>query len=384
MNVLLALVLVTASVAAPPAPATPPPGPGPVTSAASAKVEKLVLDGKADEAVTEGRAAVVATPDDIELRLAFARALAAKARRVNRRVNVAMSKDDVAKGQLTVPGVDLAAATLQVEYDTALFDEAIAQLEYGIKKFPRRLDLRVFQCFLLTDAGHIDRAKAAIVATFGEIQRSPALAKTFTSYGAERAKRGDYAGAAELLAPVVNAFQNDPVILVDYANVLTRLGKKTEAYAHFDRATELDPKDVKYARTKAVGAMLLRDYQRAQTSFDTTFRLGHAVADEFASYAAAYGIDPKASVALMRQLAAPSAAADPAVSELASSFARAGTSGASSKDAMALARSLLASQQFVLAIPVLDRACKANPKNAEAKAMLQTTFKSLGCEALAK
>jgi len=375
MNILLALALATATIPQPQTPAAGTP---------AAQIERLVQDGKADEAVTEGRAAVAAHPDDVDLRLAFARALAAKARRVSRHVKVTMSKDDVAKGELKVPDADLAAASVQVEYDPALFEEAISQLEFGIKKFPRRLDLRVFQCFLLTDAGYIDRAKAAIVSTFAENQRSPSLAKTFTSYGAERAKRGDAAGAAELLAPVAKAFPSDPAILVDYANALTRLGRKAEAYTAFDRATELDPKDVRYARTKAVGAMLLRDYKRAQTSFDTAFRLGHGVADEFASYAAAYGIDPKASAALMRQLGTPTPSSDPSVSELANAFARAGTAGASSKEAMTLARSLLASQQFVLAIPVLDRASKANLKNTEAKEMLKTTYQGLGCEALAK
>jgi len=375
MNLLLALALTAATISEPQSPAAGTP---------AAQIERLVLDGKADEGVTEGRAAVAAHPDDIDLRLAFARALAAKARRVNRRVNVSMAKDDVARGEVTVKDADLAAASVQVEYDPVLFEEALSQLEFGIKKRPQRLDLRVFQCFLLTDAGDIGRAKAAIVSTFSENQRSPYLAKTFTSYGVERAKRGDAAGAAELLAPVVKAFPSDPAILVDYANALTRLGRKAEAYTAFDRATEIDAKSVRYARMKAVGAMLLRDYERAQTSFDTVFRLGRGVADEFASYAAAYGIDPKASAALMRQLATPTPSSDPSVSELANAFARAGTAGASSKDAMTLARSLIASQQFVLAIPVLDRACKADPKNAEAKALLKTTYQGLGCEALAK
>ncbi len=375
MNALLALALATATISQP---GTPTPG------SPAAQVERLVLDGKADEAVTAGRASVAAHPDDIDLRLAFARALAAKARRVSRRVNVSMSEADVTRGALKVTDEDYAAGPVSVEYDSALFEEAIAQLEFGIKKFPQRLDLRVFQCFLLTDAGHIARAKAAIISTFSAIQRSPELAKTFPSYGAERAKRGDAAGAAELLAPVARAFPSDPAILVDYANVLTRLGRKSEAYAAFDRATEAAPKDVRYARTKAVGAMLLLDYKRAQTSFDTAYRLGRGVADEFASYAAAYGIDPKASASLMRGLGTPTPSSDPAVAELANAFARAGTAGASSNEAMALARSLLASQQFVLAIPVLDRAIKANPENAEAKTMLKATFQGLGCKALAK
>ena len=375
MKFMLSLALAVATI--------PQPQASPAVETA-AQIERLVLDGKADEAVTAGRPAVAAHPDDVDLRLAFARALAAKARRVNRRVAVSLSKDDVARGEAKIKGEDLRAASVSVEYDSALFDEAMVQLDHAIKLSPRRLDLRVFQCFLLTDAGAIDRAKAAIKSTFGEIQRSPSLAKTFTAYGAERAKRGDAAGAAELFAPVVNAFPSDPAILVDYANVLTRLGRKEEAYTAFDRATELAPKDVRYAHTKAVGAMLLRDYKRAQTAFDTAFRLGHDVADQFASHAAAYGINPKGSAQLMRQLGTPAPSSDPQVAELANAFARAGTAGASSKDAMTLAHSLLASQQFVLAIPVLDRAVRADPKNAEAKAMLKATFKGLGCEALAK
>jgi len=375
MNVLLVLALALATIPQPKAPAV---------VGAAAQLERLVLDGKADEAVTEGRPAVAAHPDDVDLRLAFARALAAKARRVKRLVDVKMSKSDVARGEVKVEDAEIRAASVRVEYDTALFEEAISQLEFGIEKAPQRVDLRVFQCFLLTDAGYIDRARAAITSTFAALPRTPTLAKTFTAYGAERAKRGDTAGGAELLAPVARAFPSDPAVLVDYANLLTRLGRKAEAFAAFDRATELAPKDVRYARTKAVGAMLLRDYRRAQAAFDTAFRLGHGVADEFASYAAAYGIDPKASATLMRELGTPAPSSDPKVSELANAFARAGTAGASSKDAMTLARSLLASQQFVLAIPVLDRAIKANSKNTEAATMLKTTFRELGCGQLAK
>ena len=375
MNVLLALTLVLATT------------PQASTNAAdtpAAKIERLVLDGKADEAVTEGRPAVAAHPDDVDLRLAFARALAAKARKVNRHVDVKLTKDDVANGALTLKDADLKGAPVRVDYDPALFDEAIAQLEFAIKKAPQRVDLRVFQCFLLTDAGHIESAKAAIESTFASIPRSPYLAKTFTSYGAERAKRGDAEGAATLLAPVAHAFPGDPAILIDYANVLTRLGRKKDAYAAFDRVTEIAPHDVKYARTKAVGAMLLRDYPRARTSFDAAFRLSHDVADEFASHAAAYGIDPKTSVALMQRLAAPAPSSNPRAADLAGAFARAGKAGASSPEAMTLANTLLASQQFVLAIPVLDRAAKANPKNAEAAKMLKTVFVELGCERLAR
>jgi Flp pilus assembly protein TadD len=204
-----------------------------------------------------------------------------------------------------------------------------------------------------------------------------------TAYGAERAKRGDPAGAAELLAPVAKAFPNDPAIQIDYANVLTRLGRKYESYDVFDRAMLLAPKDARYVRTKAIGAMLLRDYRRARSAFNTAFQLGHDVSDEFASYTAAYGLDPKGAAILMRELGTESASADAAVVDLANAFVRAGTAGASSKDAMALAKSLLAKEQYVFAIPVLDRALKAKPGDAEATAMLKTAYRGLGCEPLA-
>jgi tetratricopeptide (TPR) repeat protein len=378
MQALIALALILGTI-----PGAAPAG-QPAGDTTAPQIEKLIQDGKADEAIAKGRPAVVAHPDDVDRRLALARALAAKARHANRVVNVKLSKEDIDRGEAQLRGVNLGAAVPRIDYDAALLDEAIVHLEYGIKRAPEREDLRVFQCFLLTDAGRIDRAKAAITATLGALPKTPALAKTMTAYGAERAKRGDSEGGAALLAPVASAFPNDPAILVDYANVLTRLGRKPEAYAAFDRVTELAPREVRYARTKAVGAMLLRDYRRAQSAFDAAFQLGHGVADQFASYAAAYGTDPKGTAPLMRSLGAPAASSDPSVADLANSFARAGTAGAGSKEAMALAKSLLDAQQFVLAIPVLDRAIQARPKDAEAKTMWKTTFRELGCASLAK
>ena len=374
MDLVLALALVLAIV---------PPAQAGKTVVTAAQLERLIQDGKADDAAKQGRPAVAAHPDDVDLRLALARALAAQARKANRQVSVTLSKEDTERGEVKLKDADLRTATLLVDYDTALLDEALAQLEAGIERAPHRSDLRVFQCFLLTDAGRIDAAKAAIESALTALPKTPATAKTMTAYGAERAKRGDPAGGAELLAPVTKAFPDDAAILVDYANVLTRLGRKNESYDAFDRATLLAPKDVRYVRTKAIGAMLLRDYRRARGAFDLAFRLGHDVADEFASYAAVYGFDPKGSASLMGELASPAAQADPAIVDLAHDFVRAGTAGASSEDALSLARSLLSSQQFVFAIPVLDRAVKAAPGNTEATTMLRTTYRELGCESLA-
>jgi len=373
MTLLLLFVLATIPGATPPA-----------GVATAAQIEKLTQDGKAGEAIEQGRAAIAARPDDVDLRLALARGLAAQARHVNRVVNVQMSQADVDRGQLAVPAAELGDAPVQVDYDSELFEEAIVHLDFGIKRAPLREDLRVFECFLLTDAARIDRAKAAISASLDALPKNAALAKTMAAYGAERAKRGDAAGGAELLAPVAKAFPADASILVDYGNLLTRLGKKAEAFAAFDRATQLAPKDVRYARTKAMSAMLLRDFRRAQGGFDAAFRLGRGIPDQFASYAAAYGVDPEAGGALMRELGTPTPSSDASVLDLANAFARAGKAGAASKEAMTLARSLVTSQQYLFAIPVLDRALQADPKNSEAKAMLGMTYRALDCPGLAK
>jgi tetratricopeptide (TPR) repeat protein len=375
MNDLLALALVLASL---------PAQPDRAAVATASQIETLTKDGKPDEAMEKGRAAVAAHPDDVDLRLALARALAAKARRLNRLVNVKMSQEDLDRGQVKVPDADLGAAPVRVDYDTGLFEEAVLHLDFGIKRAPQREDLRVFQCFLLTDAGRIGRAEAAIAGALNALPKTAVLAKTMAAYGAERAKRGDSAGGAALLAPVAEAFPKDASVLVDYGNVLTRLGRKSEAFAAIDRATQIAPRDVRYARTKAVSAMLLRDYRRAQSAFDAAFRLGRGIPDQFASYAAVYGIDPKASAELMRELGKPAPSSDPSVADLANAFARAGTDGASSGEAMTLARKLVASQQFVFAIPVLDRAIQGNPKNTEAKTMMGETYRALGCTPIAK
>jgi tetratricopeptide (TPR) repeat protein len=382
MTAVLALALALATIPQASAPAQPK-APAKAPVATGAQIEQLISDGKAAEAVTQGRLAAAAHPDDPGIHLALARAIGPTARKASRQVNVALSKEDTARGEVRVEDADLHSATLKVEYDPALFEEAVGQAEFAIRLAPQRLDIRAFHCFLLTDAGRIDRAQAAITSALAALPKNAYTAKAMTAFGAERAKRGDPAGGAELLAPVAKAFPNDAAIQIDYANVLTRLGKKYESYEAFDRAMLLAPKDPKYARTKAIGAMLLRDYRRARSTFDIAFRLGHDVSDEFASYAAAYGLDPKGSAMLMHELGTQSPSADAAVVDLANAFARAGDAGASSKEAMALARSLLASQQYVFAIPVLDRAIRLKPGDTEATTMLKTAYRELGCEPLA-
>ena len=85
----------------------------------------------------------------------------------------------------------------------------------------------------------------------------------------------------------------------------------------------------------------------------------------------------------MRKLASEDMSSDPSLRGLASQFVQAAATGPASKDAMALARTLMTSQQYVLAIPVLDRAAHAAPGNTEARSLLKNAYGQLGCPALA-
>jgi tetratricopeptide (TPR) repeat protein len=354
---------------------------GPAASAA--EIEGLTKAGKIDDAIDSGRAAVAARPDDVDTRLALARALGVKARRFNHVVNVKLSKDDVAKGTITVPGGSLDDGPLQIGYDAGMFEEAQLHLNEGIKRAPAREDVRVFQCYLLTDASRVDRAKAAIADAMAKLPKTPAAAKTFVAYGAERVKRGDIEGGAALMAPVAGAYPGDADVQSDYGNVLTRLGRKAEAFAALDRAVRAAPKNVRAARTRATAAMLLRDYPRAQSAWDDVHRLTRLDGDALASAAAAYAIDPKAAVPLFRDLATPSPSSNKGVADVANLFALAGTAGPRSDAAKGLAKGLIDSGQLVLAIPLLDSAVRADATDASSKGLLVKVFTDLGCEALA-
>lgn len=373
----LLLATLTAGRAAPASPA-------PQASGPAARVEALVGAGKLDEAIEAGRSSVTAHPDDVDLRLALARALAAKARHFDHVVNVKLSEADLAKGQVKVPGGSLADTPLQIGYDAGLFEEAVLHLDAGIARGPRREDVRVFKCFLLTDAARVERAKSAIVEALASLPKTPALAKTMVAFGVERVKRGDLAGGVTLMRPVADAFPAEADIQSDYGNALTRLGRATEAFAAFDRAAAAAPKDVRTARTRATAAMLLRDYPRARSAWNAVYSLTRVDGDGLAAAAAAYAIDPKNSVALFRELSSPSPSSNKGLADVANLFALAGTAGPGSEAAVGLARGLVQGGQLVLAIPVLDRARKAAPANREVGALLEKVYGDLGCGELAK
>ena len=355
-----------------------------LAAASPAEIDRLAKSGKLDDAIAQGRAAAAERPNDPDTRLAVARALATKARRFNHVVNVKLSQKDLERGEVKVPNANLGDSPLQPGYDASLFEEAQLNLDAAIAAAPKREDARALKCFLLTDAGRIDRAKAAIVDAIAYLPESRETAKTLIAFGAERAKKDDLAGASELMGPVAAAFPGVAEIQADYGNVLTRLGRKREADAALDRALAAAPNDERTARTRAVAAMLLRDYPRARGAYDALFRAKRSPSDQLASAAAAYGADPKGSVEIMRSLAVPAAGADPGMTDLANLYAAAGTAGPASPAAISLGRKLVASQQLVIAIPVLDRAAKADPKNDEARKLLVQVYRDLGCAGLAK
>jgi tetratricopeptide (TPR) repeat protein len=355
----------------------------PAAHATTAKeVEALVLGGKLDEAVGAGRTAIGKTPDDVDLRLATARALAAKARRFNHVLDVKLTQADLDRGQVAIPPDDLNDAPLQVAYDAGLFEEAILNLDEGIKRAPKREDVRVFKCFLLTDANRIDRAKVAIQETLDALPRNADTAKTMAAFAAERTRRKDAEGGAALLAPVAAAFPTSAAVHVDYGNILTRLNRKQEADAAFDRAARLMPKDARIARTRAIGAMIFRDYKRARSAFDAVYRISGDPQDQMASYVAAYGVDPSVAVPLIQTLAA-QASGEGVSDDIAALFAGAGTKGPASPEAMTLAERLVEEKLHVLVIPVLDRAIRANPNLGDAKTMITKVYADLGCPRLA-
>ena len=351
--------------------------------AATPSVDDLLRAGKLDEAVATARAAVLAAPDDVDRRLAAAKALAAKARRVEKVVELQGSPSDLASGKVKVTKASLDAATISPAYDAAMYEEALLNLSEGIKRAPARKDLRSMQLFLLTDGARIERASAAMRDAIAKLPRQPGLAEELARFGAERTLRGDAAGGAQLLGIVADAFPEDAAVRADHGLSLARLAKKDEALVALDRAVTVAPRDLRILRLRATAALILREYPRARSAYEAAFAVGKQDHDRFAAAVAAYGADPAASKELFQELATPTASAPPSMIALAADFAGAASQGPGSTAASSLARKVVDGKQELLAIPLLDRYVRAKPADAEARERLASVYRALGSPALA-
>jgi tetratricopeptide (TPR) repeat protein len=343
-------------------------------------IEGLIAAGKLDEAIAAGRAGVAQAVDDVDLRYALAKALAAKGRRTERIVNL---PKESANATLRLTAADLKNADLSVGYDAALFEEAVLHLGEALRRAAGRKDIRMTQCFLLTDGARIERAAAALREAIRTLPAEPRLPEELARFGAERTKRGDASGGATLLGIVAQAYPAHAEIQADHGFSLARLGRRDEALAALDRAAALKPKNVSLLRRRAIAALILRDYARAQTAYDAAFAASRDDQDRFGAAVAAYGRDPKASAPILRDLATPSPSAAPALVQLAAEFAAAAHDGAASPAAMALAARVAKDGQEVLALPVYDRALAAAPSNTAARRGLAGSYRALGCPAIA-
>ncbi len=347
-------------------------------------IERLVRAEKLEEAVARGREAVGQQPADPDLRLALARALAAKGRRLERVLPPGAEVEDVTAGPLKLPGFAGAGpSSLEVVYEADAFEEAIVHLDEGIRRAPRRKDLRLAKIYLLTDAGRVPRAAAAIREAISALRGSEGLADELASFGAERARRGDDAGAAALLGLVASAFPDDPEVQADYGFTLGRLGRKAEAFRALDRAAQLAPKDARLLRMRANVAVVYREFARAMASFQAAFTASRDDLDRVGAAVAAYGVDPASSEPLFREIAGPAASAAPGAGELAARFLEVIARGPASAEAVALARELVSGSMQILALPLLERAVAADPELGEARAMLAGIYRGLRYERFA-
>jgi Flp pilus assembly protein TadD len=337
-----------------------------------AEIEQLIAEDRLDEAIAAARAALETSPADPDLHMALAQALATKGRTVHHVVEAAVDPSAIAAGEqiLPYPGLD---DNTQVEavYDPKLFDEALSHVRKAIRLAPERTDLRFSECYLLTDAGEIRKASAAIWRITESLPADPRLASTLASYGGERVKRGDHAGGAVLLGVVASAYPDHAEVQASYGAALARSGSRDEALAALDRAAELSPRDLGLQRKRALFGLLLQDFERARTAFTAAYTISRDDPDRFGAGAAAFGLDPAAAAFDFEELAAPAASTDPAVSELAVAFLASIRLPESRLD---LAHRLVSDQQALLAIPVLHRILADQPDQAEARTLLEEIY----------
>jgi tetratricopeptide (TPR) repeat protein len=348
-------------------------------------LEALIKDGKLEEAIAAGRAAVEASPSNPDLRGALAHALAAKGRSVRRVVATTVDAEDLVVGKAAVPriGPDN-PPKIEIVYDPALFEEALRHIRAAIRMAPTRKDLRLTECYLLTDAGDVDRAAAAVREALSALPRAPSLAPDLASFGVERAKRGDPRGGLVLLQPVSEAFPNDAPLAADRGFILAQADRKKEALAELDRAVKLAPADLRVLRRRATALSLLREWRRAREGWKVAFEAGREEGDRLGAAAAAVASDLNTAKNELRDLAVPASSADPTLAELAASLLKAASAPAAARGNIALAKKLADGGKELLAVPVLHRALKADPRLEDAAFLLAGIERRFGFPSVAE
>ena len=357
---------------------------GAAAAASRSDIEGKIKAGKLDEAIAAGRTAVEAAPADPDLRGVLAHALAAKGRDVRRVVAATVNAEDVLAGKAVMPSVGPDnPPRIVVVYDPALLEDALRHLREAVRLAPRREDLRFTECYLLTDAGDVDRAAVAVRAALEALPRTAALGTSLATFGIERGKRGDPRGGAALLLPVTTAFPADATLAADRGFMLGQAGLKTEALAELDRAAKGAPTDLRVQRRRAAAFVLLREWKRARSAWQAAVEAGHEDGDRLGAAAAAIATDVKTAKTELQSLAEPAASADASIIATAVDLARAASAPAASKGNVALAKKLADEGKELLAAPLLHRALRADPRNKGAAALLAGIERRLGFPSVA-
>jgi Flp pilus assembly protein TadD len=339
----------------------------------AAQIEQLIAADKLDEAVSEARKALLTAGDDADLHMALAQALATKGRRVMPVVEANIDATAIGKKDQYLPFPEPGRNTeVDVVYDQALFDEALAEVRKAISLAPQRLDLRYSECYLLTDAGENQKAAAAIYRTIESFPGRADIAPTLASYGNERLARGDVPGALKLLGVVATAFPDDPAVLASYGTVLAWSGQVEEGLVALDRAAELNPRDAEISRKRGTVGLLAQDFTRARSAFLRAHLLSHATADHFGAAVAQFGLGPTSSRSDFMDVTE-LASTEPPEAELALDFVRA----IDRPDTrIQLARRLVEDRQGLLAIPLLSQVPKESA--AEARTLMKGIYAGVG------
>jgi tetratricopeptide (TPR) repeat protein len=353
-------------------------------TSSTSDLEALVKAGKLDEAITAGRAAVQANPGDADLRIALAHALAAKGRSVRRVVATTVDASDLVAGKVALPPIGPEhPPKIEIVYDPALFEEALRQIHEAIRTSPKRTDLRLTECYLLMDAGDLDRAVDAVKEALSALPHTPDLASDLASYGIERSRRGDPRGGLLLLEPVSAAFPGVASLVADRGFILAQGDRRKEAAAELDRAVKMAPGDPLVLRRRATTFMLLRDFKRARQGWQAASKASHADEDRLGAAASAVAFDVPSAKSELENLSTPAASANPAFVELAADLLGAASSPGAAKKNIELAKKLADGGKELLALPLLHRALLADPSLKDAASELAGIERTFGFPAVA-